>query len=151
MSKLLTIALLAFAGSASAATVGVHTVSKHANETFERTYTDGSTKQIAYNNVNPGVYFIADNGAMVGVYRNSYRRTTVYAGWTFYGPAVGPVSTSLSVAVATGYDNLAGVGALRPMVLPSVSVALPVGVSVRYSAAPGKDGFFQHLSIERKF
>jgi hypothetical protein len=137
------------AGSAHADTVGVHLVSRHATPNFERSWSDGTKTQVAYNNRNFGAYWAADSGALVGAYRNSYSRTTVYAGWTWDAPRIGPVTPAVSAVLATGYDNMRGHGKLRPMLMPSLRAPLGT-VSVRWSVAPAtKGGFFQHLSVER--
>lgn len=146
------IALLALsATAASAATIGIHTISKHGKEHFDRIYEGQVQERVKYNNKNFGMYFVADSGLTVGAYKNSYYHTTAYAGWTFYGPSVGPVGTGLTAILATGYSRNIGYGKLRPMAMPSVSMDLPAGMRVRYTAAPAKKGFFQHLTIERGF
>lgn len=84
---------------AAAGTLGIHIGSHHF-----------PSKE--YNNVNPGVYYIADDGATVGTYYNSERRQSVYAGWTFDS---GP--WRLQVGAITGYQ-----GRVLPLVAPSVAL-----------------------------
>lgn len=84
---------------AAAGTLGIHIGSQH-------------FPSKDYNNVNPGVYYIADDGATVGTYYNSERRQSVYAGWTFDS---GP--WRLQVGAITGYQ-----GRVLPMVAPSVAL-----------------------------
>jgi hypothetical protein len=139
-------------GAVQAQTIGVHLFSEHSEDTFERRYKDtGRVEQVAYNERNFGAYYISRDGWIVGVYDNSYYRTTVYAGYMLDGPRFGPVGTHLAAALGTGYEWCPGTGKLRPMLMPSLTVATPLGVSLRYSVAPAKGGVFQHLSIERKF
>jgi len=138
------------AGQVQAATLGVHTVSKHASNNFERTYNDGSTKMLPYNNENFGAYVVTDSGVVAGGYRNSYDRNTFYAGYSINGPKFGPVQTGLSAVLATGYENVVHVGKLRPLILPHLVLDTPLGFAVRYSVGPGKGGAFQHLSFEVK-
>lgn len=144
-------ALIAAALPAQADTFGVHLFSRHEASTREATNPDGSTTDVPYQNRNFGLYYIADSGFTAGAYRNSYFEDTVYAGWTWHGPAFGPLRPSVTAVLATGYKVVHGVGALRPMVMPSVSVATPLGFSVRYFIGPAKGGIFQHVSIERGF
>lgn len=100
MKRLITTLALAVATSvALPATFGVHIGSQH-------------LPARDYNNLNPGAYYIADNGATVGTYFNSERRQSVYAGWTFES---GP--WRVQVGAITGYQ-----GRVLPMVAPSVSV-----------------------------
>lgn len=139
------------ATSAQAQTFGVHLFSEHSENTFERRYSNGVSRQVKYNERNWGAYYINRDGWMVGGYKNSYYRQTFYAGYMWDGPRFGPVGTHIAGAVATGYDWCPGTGKLRPMLMPSLTLATPLGVSLRYSAAPAKGGVFSHLSIERKF
>ena len=87
-------------GVASAGTLGLHIGSQH-------------YPARAYNNANPGAYYIHDNGATVGTYYNSERRQSVYAGWTWDS---GP--WRLQVGAITGYERRA----VLPMVGPSVAL-----------------------------
>lgn len=87
-------------GVASAGTLGLHIGSQH-------------YPARAYNNANPGAYYIHDNGATVGTYYNSERRQSVYAGWTWDS---GP--WRLQVGAITGYKR----SAVLPVVMPSVAL-----------------------------
>lgn len=138
-------------GCAQAATFGVHAVSHHNSRTFDRVYLDGSSEKVAYNNTNPGLYVITRDGWTAGFYENSYYETTAYAGWTWSGPAWGPVRVEATFALATGYDRVFGCGVLRPMLLPSAVVSLPEDFKVRLSGMPIGNSGFLHLSIERSF
>jgi|ERR1043165_6186226 hypothetical protein len=139
------------ATSAQAQTIGVHTFSKHSVNTFDYVYADGHRRTVAMNERNLGGYVIFDNGLIVGGYHNSYWEPTFYAGYTHNFANFGPITPSLTAAIATGYEKIYGVGKLRPMLMPSLIAKTPLGVSLRYSAAPAKGGLFQHLSVERKF
>jgi len=74
-----------------AQTIGVHTWSIHA-------------PQHSQNNTNPGLY-LAHNGWEIGAYRNSWERTTVYAGYEFnlmdnqYG------ELGIQIGAGTGYQE----------------------------------------------
>jgi len=118
---------------AMAQTVGIHAASKHLP---------------AYewqNNANPGAYVRFDSGATVGAFRNTLRRTTVYAGWT-WTDVVGPVD--VMAAAATGYR----VAPLVPLVMASVELAPQSWPVVpRLSVGRGADSWVLHLSIERGF
>lgn len=148
--KALLFALALFASQAQAFTVGAHLVSRHAEDTYKYHWSDGTTTQEPYNNTNPGLYVIHD-GWIAGFYKNSYFKTTVYAGYQLDGPRFGPLRTAVVGALATGYEEIFGVGKLRPMILPSLILETPV-VDIRYTAGPHKGGgLFQHVSIERRF
>lgn len=109
------------------------------------------------NNVNPGVYVRLDGGATFGIYHNTIRRTSVYAGWTW---EAGPLA--LTAGVVTGYKrhcDAQGVcyGSSRHSVMPmlSPSVRLPeiAGYAPRISYIPsiGASSSVLHLSVERQF
>lgn len=142
---------------AQAQTVGLHLVSKHSQDTYDVMHRGGGVTQKEFKEENFGVYFIAQPVDIVGfkgrpifgTYRNSYYRQTVYFGvnrdWNVYGP----LSAGATVALATGYERVMGVGKLRPVLMPHLVLALPAGFAVRYSVAPAKEGAFQHISIEK--
>lgn len=145
------LAVTALPEIAQADTFGVHLFSRHEAATHELTRPDGTTYREPYNNRNFGAYFIADSGLTLGAYRNSYGFNTAYAGWTWQGPTFGPLQPAVTTVLATGYRRVHGVGVLRPMVLPSVRLEGPAGVSLRYFIGPAKGGVFQHVAIERSF
>jgi hypothetical protein len=87
------ILLLLFPVLASAQTVGIHLVSAHQHG--------------GLNNINPGVYARLDNGVTVGAYRNSYKRTSAYLGYTAETFA-DRVSLGLTVGAITGYQSISG-------------------------------------------
>ena len=107
-AKLLALALC-LAAPAMAGTLGVHIGSHHfPNKEF--------------NNANPGLYYIADNGATVGTYYNSERKQSYYAGYTTeFG------WLRVQVGAITGYRNR-----VLPMVAPSISL----GYGFRLVALP---------------
>lgn len=160
--------LTACAAAASAGTIGLHTYSHHTSDTYERTeyrqvngrFADGArylqkysvTTHREYNNQNFGMYYIADNGFTIGGYRNSYDKNTVYAGYTVNSDRYlgGYVSGSVSVALATGYRELASVGVLRPVVLPALRLHLG-DAAIRLSGFPAGSKSFMHLSAEVGF
>jgi len=67
-----------------------------------------------YNEVNPGIYAECDHYT-AGVYRNSLRKTSAYAGYTFER-VLGPID--VTVGGVTGYPR----AALMPLAVPSVKV-----------------------------
>lgn len=101
-----------------------------------------------YNNFNPGVY-VYHNGWTAGTYYNSERHQSVYAGYTFEHPLVGPFSGGLTVGAITGYQR----AAILPLVVPSVSLRVSPSVSARLSVIPPVSGMplVLHASIEWRF
>lgn len=121
---------------ARADTWGVHLGSHH--------YPNNS-----YNNSNPGLYWISDEGWAAGAFYNSYERATLYGGKLV--PLAGPVSFFL--AAATGYP------AADVVPLAGLSWRLPAlgGVFPRLLLIPALefngrryDGVL-HLSLEKPF
>ena len=51
------------------------------------------------NNHNPGIYIRTESGFSAGTYRNSYRRDTYYAGWTWESESK---TWALSTVAASG-------------------------------------------------
>lgn len=140
--KYLLAALLALCSAAHAAGpthLILHTVSAH-------------TKP-GYNNVNPGVGLrwadAQGDGPVAGVYHNSERNTSVYAGYAWSWHVAGPVSAELTVGGVGGYKR----AAVAPMLLPSVTYAITPKVAVRLSGAPPIRDIpgFAHVSFEYKF
>ena len=100
---------LCLGAPAMAGTLGVHIGSHH-------------FPSKDFNNVNPGLYYVADNGATVGTYYNSERKQSVYAGYTTeFG------WLRVQVGVITGYQ-----GRVLPLVAPSVGL----GHGFRLTALP---------------
>lgn len=129
-------------------TVGLHVASAHSEGHY---YLNG--KREAINDVNPGVYYRHDNGATVGVYYNSYRRTSAYVGWTFNVLSAGGFDVELTPVVLTGYDVFPGDNRLRFGVLPSVASPKFYGYRARVLGVPsvGNKSGFIHLMVERPF
>ena len=82
--------------------VGLHTFSLHQH---------GSK----LSNFDPGVYARYD-GWTGGVFRNSYRRMSVYGGYTFE-TSTAPWSAALTVGAVTGYPA----ASVMPLAVPSVA------------------------------
>lgn len=144
--------IMCFSAGAQAGTIGVHTLSRHGTDDRRVIHKDGVIEHKPYNNQNYGLYYIDDSGLIMGAYKNSYDKNTVYAGWTWSSPNWGPLRVSGTLALATGYRTVIGVGVLRPMAMPSVLLDLPLGTTVRWSVAPSTEkGVFQHLSVEWKY
>jgi hypothetical protein len=101
------------AAPAAAGTVGVHLVSHH-------------VPSASYNNFNPGLYYKLDEGPVAGFYRNSLRRTSVYAGYAWrYG------RVDITTGVVTNYLR-----AVQPLLVPSVALFTHEGVTTRMAFIP---------------
>lgn len=127
MKTILAGVLLALSQMAGAATLGLHLGSVH-------------VPARDYNNVNPGVYYIADNGFTAGTYYNSIRNQSVYAGYTWdYG------RFRLTAGVVTGYRYK-----VAPMLAPSIK--LGHGFSLLYLPRIGKlnDSHVFHIIWEKR-
>jgi hypothetical protein len=140
-------AVLAFAApvAAEAHTVGAHLVSVHIPGNLGR------------NNTNTGLSYRHDSGAMVGFFRNSINRTSVYVA---YQLSVGPVDVALGAT--TGYKEQCRVTETgrtfcsgyspkhwTPLVVPSYALPAVSGFVPRLSIVPGRQSTALHLSIER--
>lgn len=79
-----------------------------------------------YNNVNPGLYYRLAEGPVAGFYRNSVRRLSVYAGYTWqYG------RFDLTTGAVTGYTQGA-----QLLLVPSVGLFTVHGVTARLAFIP---------------
>ena len=79
-----------------------------------------------YNNFNPGIYYRLAEGPVAGIYRNSVRRTSVYAGYTWhYG------RFDLTTGVVTGYTRGA-----QPLLVPSMTLFTYRGVTTKLAFIP---------------
>lgn len=107
------LAVWACAGTAGAGTLGAHLASLH-------------FPQADFNNFNPGVYYRSEAGWTTGVYRNSLKRGTVYAGYTWQ---VGPAA--LTAGAITGYGH-----GVMPLLVPSLAVFTHEGVTARLAYIP---------------
>lgn len=112
------IGLAGIAGPADAQTIGLHLGSKHS--------------AAGYNNVNPGLYLRSADGWTAGAYRNSVRRTSVYAGWTGGIDITSGVRAEVTAGFITGYP----VAAVLPMAVPSLRVSLTDEVAARVIFIP---------------
>lgn len=109
MKRIAALLLLALAGWAQAGTLGLHIGSQH-------------FPAQQYNDFNPGVYYISDQGWTAGTYYNSERKQSVYAGKSWdYGPF------RLQAGFITGYS--------RP-VLPMVAPSVGLGAGFRLTVLP---------------
>lgn len=145
MKKMITLLLLAACACASQAqnllptTVGLHLGTKHSSA--------------GYNNTNPGVYARWDSGMTAGVYYNSERATSAYAGYLWETGAYTPLQlqAGLLLGVVTGYRARQ----LTPLLVPSLSAALPAtDWRARLTYVPKAEkgsAHALHLSIERNF
>ena len=109
--------------------------------------------QPGYNNTNPGIGLrwadAAGDGLVAGVYYNSERSTSAYAGYAWNWQIAGPVSAQIVVGGVGGYKRAAVV----PMLLPSVALRLTPVTSVRLSGSPPIRDIpgFAHVSFDFKF
>lgn len=127
------LAAAAFMVSVQAQTAGLHVASVHEAE--------------GMNNVNPGVYFRSAGGWTGGVYRNSIRRTSVYAGFTWSTSDWHGLSAAVTAGGVTGYQ-----GAVTVLLVPSVAYtgelgAVRIGMVPRPPTRGGQAAL--HLMLER--
>jgi len=104
-----------------------------------------------YQNFNPGIYAMTERGYAAGIYYNSHRKASVWAGRQFSTAAVSAGPVKLSAAVLAG--AVTGYGKPSPLVSPSVAMEYQ-GVTYRVSWAPkhpskpdASDAL--HLSVSR--
>lgn len=116
-------------------TVGLHLVSHHFPE---RRY---------QNNVNPGIYVRTADGWTGGVYYNTFRRVSVYGGYTL---EAGPFA--VTAGVVSGYQHKDGHGVtnavLTPFISPSVALPKVLGATPRLALVPAAKSTSIHLSVE---
>jgi hypothetical protein len=79
-----------------------------------------------YNNINPGIYYRLAEGPVAGLYRNSVRRTSVYAGYTWQWGRF-----DLTTGAVTGYTNGA-----QLLLVPSMAMFTVHGVTARLAFIP---------------
>lgn len=152
---LLTLPLVATAGE-----LILHVGSWHADRSFGtgtyapagydwNVYTQTGELMVRYeevnrpvNNVNPGIGYVFDSGWVVGIYRNSYYRPSVYGGYA-WSWKVGPTllagrsaEVGVTVALATGYEERTG-NPLQPAAGLTVGIPLSERVTLRFIGAPG--------------
>lgn len=122
-----------------AITLGLHLVSAHLPD-------DGHRQ-----NINPGIYIMAENGLTAGILRNSVNRATAYVGgskeWGRFS-----VMAGVQFYQSPGYSQelrITKSSQFLPIVAGSVS--LPAGL--RLSFLPGGCGMASvvHLSVEKKW
>jgi hypothetical protein len=106
-------ALLLCAAPAAADTVGYHLVSAH-------------IPAKDYNNINPGIYYRLDEGVVGGVYRNSFKRASVYVGYTWLYKDFG-----LTLGAVTGYKN-----SVQPLLVPTVALYTHRDYTLRLAFIP---------------
>lgn len=147
------------------AVIGVHAVSLHAPAAYPSHVNEHEQvlERQRFEKVTPGVYVVLESGLTVGVLRNSYRRTSVYAGWTWRSEPF-----ALTAGAITGYGSFRVSGPhaaddgspystvhhgrpLQPLLVPSLGMPMGDHTTARLSLLPafGKDGAAAlHLSIE---
>ena len=128
--KALTLALSLLCLTAQADVLGIDVASIHEHP--------------GMNGVNPGLYLRKDNGLSAGVYYNSERRLSTWAGYTVHDDAD---RFAITLGAVTGYKECP----ICPLVIPSVRFGLTDATSVRLSLAAAKRNPAIHLSLETKF
>ena len=127
--RLAVLGLWAATAAASAGTLGAHLASLH-------------FPQNDFNNFNPGIYYRSDGGWTAGAYRNSLRRGSVYAGYTWEFGRFG-----LTGGGITGYGH-----GVQPLLVPSVVLFTHDGVAARVAYIPRVEkrigSHVLHLMIE---
>jgi hypothetical protein len=100
-----------------------------------------------YNNVNPGLGYARPDGRSVGVYRNSYRRTTVYAAQT-YETRADRFTAGVVLGAGTGYQKQ-GRWPVSPLIAGTASARVAPGTRVRLLYVPptGKAAAALHLTV----
>jgi len=128
-TALLALAVTAMAPNAQAGTIGFHVASHHA-----------PAKN--YNNYNPGIYYRHTEGWTAGIYRNSLRKTSVYAGYTWKFGVL-----DVTTAGVTGYFDK-----VQPLLVPSISLFTYQGITPRIAYIPRVEkkigAHVLHLMIE---
>jgi len=109
----LAIAALTLAPCAMADTIGFHIGSQH-------------FPSKNYNNFNPGIYYRTAEGWTAGDYRNSLRRNSFYAGYTWKFGAL-----DVTTAAVTGYFHK-----VQPLLVPSWSLFTYQGITPRVAYIP---------------
>lgn len=84
-----------------------------------------------YNNFNPGLAYRTDSGWTLGAYRNSIRRTSVYAGRQFDWGLTPDLQASVTVGAVSGYYR-----SLRPLVVPSLGLRVSPDLRFRLAFLP---------------
>ena len=126
--------------TAATIVIGVHLFSLHTAPGLEA--------------ANPGLYVRHESGDTAGVFRNSYARTSAYAGYTL---ETADRRFALTLGAVTGYPAKP----VLPLAVPSVRFGLSgLGVADQVAARvaylpkpPGRIGRSHalHLSIEKEF
>lgn len=118
----------------NAQTIGLHTISAHQHGGFS--------------NVDPGIY-VRSEGWTGGIYRNSYRKISTYAGYTW--ETEGTISFAVTVGAVTGYPA----APIMPLLVPSMAVhfggdAVRLGFVPRPPTGAGSSAAL-HLMVEHTF
>ncbi len=112
MKNFLIGAVLALSAAfAHADEIMIHGISYHGKRTYEE-----NGQEYKYNERNPGISYILDNGVGFGVYKNSYARTTFHVTYRHMFNEY----TGVTVGAATGYQNH-GSGVIGGLVLRTPS------------------------------
>jgi hypothetical protein len=119
--------------------VGIHMLSSHFGNCYEMP--DGCHR---YEAVTPGIYAQAPSGLTFGAFRNSYGRSSAYAGWTWSSD---DGRWSFTTGLVTGYPERK----VQLLALPSMRVRLTDSTALRVSFVPkaeSKSSPVLHLSAE---
>ncbi|NPC57306.1 hypothetical protein [Caenimonas soli] len=86
--------------------------------------------------------------AEAGAFKNSYRRTSFYAGYGLYYPWTPEISGGIRAVLASGYREVNSSG-LRVGIMPAVKVKLNESVTLNLLARPFYRPFFcAHVGIK---
>lgn len=130
-------------------TIGVHLISHH-------------TPSRDYNNVNPGVYYSdsgipCGNGMVAGIYKNSFHRSSVYAGCYMSLFESGSLRLDVLGGLSTGYQKNQApirVGDFALVVVPSLRIKVAPEMAARISFRPrlgDRHSAVIHFSMEHSF
>ena len=148
--------LISQLAKASLIVLGMHVTLGHAEETTLGFHTVSYHNSGNYNDITPGIY-LSKNDYVVGVYHNSIRNTSVYAGyiWNWPMPA-NPIvdAVSLTTGLVTGYRHKGYNSDVAPLVVTSFRHHIDNRHALRLSVLPmhksSSATYVMHLSYEVK-
>lgn len=129
-------------GTAHSDELMIHGLSWHKDATYE----DKATGEIKkHNNVNPGVTYLFDNGFGIGVYKNSYYKTTVHVDYRYmltdnFGAFIG---------IGTGYSEQKTKGLIGGFVLRTNKIG--DGYRINLMGSPFGNQAILTLAVSKEF
>jgi len=156
IKNLLFVAVLTISTPALCDSLVFHLQSHHkdGNHDVTETWTDKdnnsySKTHYALNNNNYGIGYKTDNGYSIGIYKNSFYKTSAYAGKEFmYNRYLGGF-----VGIASGYKEESG-KAFIPFVSGTVKIPIDNKYGLMFNVIPTKnfkDYVVINMALERKF